>query len=176
MPAMKLEPLAARGHRCSCCCRLGVFRRTLGSRTNAQMDAVIAGFVGCLGSDLAAAHLLAPFHLPLPSPARSPSTMSMPYLLPCPSNALRPSPALSLSLSLSPCVSSSSLPLLNAHSRAMLADGTRSRILHFVRGRFRVQNQRTWAIGLMSMPGMLGRGIGGNGTSLEVMDGRASSL
>ncbi len=29
----------------------------------------------------------------------------------------------------------------------MLADGARFRILHFVRGRFRVRNHHAWAIG-----------------------------
>lgn len=103
---------------------------------------------GCPGPDLAPVLLLAPFHPPSHSPACSPSTVLRPYPPPYPSNVLRPSPALSLSLSLSPCSSSLSSRLTNTRSYAVLADDIRFRILHFICGHICVQNYCAWAIGL----------------------------
>ncbi len=76
-----------RGRRCSRSCRLGIARRTLGCRIDAQMVVVIAAFDGFRGLDLAPALPLAPF---LP-PGCSPSTAPMPYLPSYGCNALGPS-------------------------------------------------------------------------------------
>ncbi len=43
--------------------RVAVIRRILKGRIDAQMDAVIAGFIGCQGSDLAPPPLLVLFHV-----------------------------------------------------------------------------------------------------------------
>ncbi len=107
-----------RGRRCSCSCRLGNVRHILGCRIDARMDVVIAAFDGFRGLDLAPALPLAPF---LP-PGCSPSTALMPYVPSYGCNALGPSLDISSSSSSSPCSSSS--PLLNARSHAVLAEGT----------------------------------------------------
>ncbi len=52
-----------RGRRCSRSCHLGIVRRILRCRIDAQMDVVVAAFDGCRRLDLAPALPLAPFAL-----------------------------------------------------------------------------------------------------------------
>lgn len=165
------------GHRCLCCCHLGVFRCTLGSRTNAQMDTVIAGLIGCLGSNLAAALLLTPFHLPLPSPACSPSSAhALPSSIPFQCSQTLSSPLVvivivALCVFIVIAIAECSFPLIPVPCLQMAPDlgSSTSSVVVSV---YKINVHERLA--LMSMPGMLGRGISENGTSLEVMDGRAS--